>query len=243
MKRLWLLLAFGVCVPFCFAQQESGNVRRGNKAYEDGKFVDAEVEYRKGLEKNSKSFSGAFNLGNALYRQEKYPEAAQQFRTAATLAGTDKERVAAAYHNTGNSLLQAGEYAQSIEAYKEALRNNPNDGETRYNLVYAQHLLKQQQQEQQQQNQNQENQQQQQQDQQDQQQEQQDNQNQQDEQDQQNQDDRQQQQQQDQQQERMSKEQAEEILNALEQDERNTQEKAKEAQMQKGKRYKVDKDW
>lgn len=241
MKRLWLLLALGVCVPFCFAQQESGNVRRGNKAYEEQKFVDAEVEYRKGLEKNSKSFSGAFNLGNALYRQEKYPEAAQQFRTAATLAGTDKERVAAAYHNTGNSLLQAGEYAQSIEAYKEALRNNPNDDDTRYNLVYAQHLLKQQQQEQQQQNQNQnqQNQNQQQQEQQ------QDEQNQQDEQDQQNQDDRQQQQPQDQQQqqEQMSKEQAEEILNALGQDERKTQEKAKEAQMQKGKRYKVDKDW
>lgn len=242
MKRLWLLLALGVCVPFCFAQQESGNVRRGNKAYEEQKFVDAEVEYRKGLEKNSKSFSGAFNLGNALYRQEKYPEAAQQFRTAATLAGTDKERVAAAYHNTGNSLLQAGEYAKSIEAYKEALRNNPNDDDTRYNLVYAQHLLKQQQQEQQQQNQNQE---QQQQDQQQDNQNQPDNQNQQDEQDQQNQDDRQQQQPQDQQQqqEQMSKEQAEEILNALGQDERKTQEKAKEAQMQKGKRYKVDKDW
>ena len=77
MKRFSLLFLIVVaCAPLCLAQKESGDVRRGNKAYEKEKFVDAEVDYRKGLEKNNKSFAGAFNLGNALYRQEKFPEAA-----------------------------------------------------------------------------------------------------------------------------------------------------------------------
>ncbi|HPW89848.1 MAG TPA: tetratricopeptide repeat protein [Paludibacteraceae bacterium] len=225
MKRFSILILLFAITPLLFAQKESGDVRRGNSAYNKEKYVDAEVDYRKGLEKNSKSFSGSFNLGNALYRQEKYTEAAEQFQIAVSLAGTDKARIAEAYHNMGNSLLQTGDFAKSIEAYKQALRNNPKDNDTRYNLVYAQHMLK----EQQNQNQNQ------QQEQQQQQQEQQDKNNQEKQEE--------QQQQKQEQQSTMSKERAEEILKALEQDERETQKKVKEAQAQQAKRHRVDKDW
>ena len=238
MKRLvWLCVGLWCAAAPLSAQKESGDVRRGNKAYENEKYVDAEVDYRKGLEQNNKSFSAAFNLGNALYRQQKYPEAIEQFQAAAHLAGDDKQRVASAYHNIGNALLQSGEYAKSIEAYKQALRRNPTDDETRYNLVYAQQMLQQQQQQQQ----NQQDQQQQQQDQQQQNQDQQ--QNQQEQQDNQQDNDQQQNQNQQQNQQQMSQEQAEQILKALEQDERDTQEKVKEAQMRNAKRYKVEKDW
>lgn len=234
MKRLvWLCVGLWCAAAPLSAQKESGDVRRGNKSYENEKYVDAEVDYRKGLEQNNKSFSATFNLGNALYRQQKYPEAIEQFQAAAHLAGDDKQRVASAYHNIGNALLQSGEYAKSIEAYKQALRRNPTDDETRYNLVYAQQMLQQQQQQQQQQ-QNQQDQQQQNQDQQQNQQEQQDNQ---------QDNDQQQNQNQQQNQQQMSQEQAEQILKALEQDERDTQEKVKEAQMRNAKRYKVEKDW
>lgn len=244
MKRLvWLCVGMLWAASPLLAQKESGDVRRGNKAYENEKYVDAEVDYRKGLEQNNKSFSAAFNLGNALYRQQKYPEAIEQFQAAATLAGDDKQRAASAYHNIGNALLQNGDYAKSIDAYKQALRRNPTDDETRYNLVYAQQLLQQQQQQQNQQDNQQQNQEQQQQQQ---------NQNQQQDQEQQEQDKQQeqqqnqqqdQQQQNQQQQQQMSQEQAEQILKALEQDERDTQEKVKEAQMRNAKRYKVEKDW
>ncbi|MCI7430629.1 MAG: tetratricopeptide repeat protein [Bacteroidales bacterium] len=231
MKRLvWLCVGLWCAAAPLSAQKESGDVRRGNKSYENEKYVDAEVDYRKGLEQNNKSFSATFNLGNALYRQQKYPEAIEQFQAAAHLAGDDKQRVASAYHNIGNALLQSGEYAKSIEAYKQALRRNPTDDETRYNLVYAQQMLQQQQQQQQ----NQQDQQQQNQDQQQNQQEQQDNQ---------QDNDQQQNQNQQQNQQQMSQEQAEQILKALEQDERDTQEKVKEAQMRNAKRYKVEKDW
>lgn len=243
MKRLvWLCVGLWCAAAPLSAQKESGDVRRGNKAYENEKYVDAEVDYRKGLEQNNKSFSAAFNLGNALYRQQKYPEAIEQFQAAAHLAGDDKQRVASAYHNIGNALLQSGEYAKSIEAYKQALRRNPTDDETRYNLVYAQQMLQQQQQ--QQQNQQDQQQQQEQQQQQDQQQQNQDQQqNQQEQQDNQQDNDQQQNQNQQQNQQQMSQEQAEQILKALEQDERDTQEKVKEAQMRNAKRYKVEKDW
>ena len=243
MKRLvWLCVGLWCAAAPLSAQKESGDVRRGNKSYENEKYVDAEVDYRKGLEQNNKSFSAAFNLGNALYRQQKYPEAIEQFQAAAHSAGDDKQRVASAYHNIGNALLQSGEYAKSIEAYKQALRRNPTDDETRYNLVYAQQMLQQQQQ--QQQNQQDQQQQQEQQQQQDQQQQNQDQQqNQQEQQDNQQDNDQQQNQNQQQNQQQMSQEQAEQILKALEQDERDTQEKVKEAQMRNAKRYKVEKDW
>lgn len=235
MKRLvWLCVGLWCAAAPLSAQKESGDVRRGNKSYENEKYVDAEVDYRKGLEQNNKSFSATFNLGNALYRQQKYPEAIEQFQAAAHLAGDDKQRVASAYHNIGNALLQSGEYAKSIEAYKQALRRNPTDDETRYNLVYAQQMLQQQQQQQQNQQDQQQDQQQQNQDQQ---------QNQQEPQDNQQDNDQQQNQNQQQNQQQMSQEQAEQILKALEQDERDTQEKVKEAQMRNAKRYKVEKDW
>lgn len=227
MQRFSILLIMSLLASFVFSQKESGDVRRGNSAYNKEKYVEAEVDYRKGLEKNSKSFSGVFNLGDALYRQEKYAEAVEQFQAAAALAGSDKGRVAAAYHNIGNSFLQSGDFAKSIEAYKNALRNKPTDDETRYNLVYAQQMLQKQQDEQKQdQNKNQ-----------DKKEEKQQQENQKD-QNKENKD-----QQQEQQQTSMSKERAEEILKALEQDERQTQEKVKKAQSQSSKRYRVDKDW
>lgn len=132
-----------------YAQQEGADVRTGNKLYEDGKFTEAEVEYRKGLQKKPDSFEANFNLGNALFRQEKYEEAMKYYGNAAAQTPDDKAKLAAAYHNIGNSLLMGNQVEQSIEAYKQALKNNPADDETRYNLAFAQQMLKQQQQNQQ----------------------------------------------------------------------------------------------
>ncbi len=129
-----------------YAQQEGANVRAGNKLYEDGKFTEAEVEYRKGLQKKPDSFEANFNLGNALFRQEKYEEAMKYYGNAAAQTPDDKAKLAAAYHNIGNSLLMGNQVEQSIEAYKQALKNNPADDETRYNLAFAQQMQKQQQQ-------------------------------------------------------------------------------------------------
>ena len=109
------------------------------------------------MEKNNKSFEANFNLGNALYRQEKYSDALDYFDCAGALSGNDKQKKAAALHNIGNSLLSENKIQGSIEAYKNALRNTPKDNDIRYNMAYAQSLLKKQQQNQQQQQQEKQN--------------------------------------------------------------------------------------
>ena len=255
MKRVYLYIISLCCGLSMTAQTmtESDHIRRGNRLYADSLYEKAEVEYRKALELNPKSVDAMYNLGNALFYQlplsqenasEKGQEAMQQYNAAAKLEA-DKEKLAKIYHNMGTLNYMAQQYQQSVEDYKEALRNNPTDHETRYNLAKAMHMLKkQQEQEQQNQQQNQEQQQEnQEQQQQNQDQQQQDEQQQQ--QEQQNQEQQQQEQQQEQQQQQsdkqISKENAEQILNALMQDEKDIQEKAKKMQQQNGKT--LDKDW
>lgn len=242
MKPIYTILLIAsalLAAPAAMAQKESSDVRRGNKQYEQGNFNEAEVEYRRGLDKNDQSFEAHYNLGDALFRQEKYPEALEQYILAEKqLKGKDgedskkvKERLASTYHNIGNACYAQQQYDKAVAAYQESLRRNPKDNDTRYNLVKAMQQLQQQQQQQnqdQKQDQQQQNDSTQQQQQQPQQQEQQpDNQ----------QNQEQQQQEQDQQ---MDKETAEQILQALEQDEQETQEKL---QRQQGKKRRVEKEW
>ncbi|MBO7267185.1 MAG: tetratricopeptide repeat protein, partial [Bacteroidaceae bacterium] len=217
MTRNIVLLGLSLCCSLtAMAQQmsERDYIRQGNQFYVDSLFEKAEVEYRKALDLNAANTDALFNLGNALFNQvsqtsEKAQEALSQYVTASKLE-TDKARLAHIYHNMGVLLYMAQQYGESVEAYKEALRNNPADHETRYNLAMAMHMNKQQQQQQQQ---NQEQQQQ----------EQQQNQEQEQQQQEQKQEQQQQQEQQAQQQEhdeQISKENAEQILNALMQDEK-----------------------
>lgn len=229
MRYSLMLILLGIS-SLLFAQKEAPDIRHGNRDYNKDNFAEAEVDYRRGLEKNNQSYEAHYNLGDALFRQNKYPEAAEEFMKAAQVIDPkkDKQKTAKTYHNLGNSLFAQQQYDKAITAYQQSLRANPKDNDTRYNMVKAMQMLQQQQQ--QQQNQQNQDQQQQQQDQQQQQQEQEQNQ------DQQQQD--QQQQQQDEQQ--MDQETAEQILQALEQDEQDTQEKL---QRQQGSKRRVEKDW
>lgn len=202
-------------------------LRSGNKLYQDSLFVKAEVDYRKALDQDPKSADAMYNLGNALLMQQKAKEAMEQYE-AASRVETDKAKLAQIYHNMGVILQSSKQYPQCIEAYKQSLRRNPKDNETRYNLALAQKLLKDQQQQQQNQDQQQQKQDQQQDDKQQQQEK--------DRQDQQNKN-----QQQQQQQDQMSKQNAEQLLNAVMQDEKNVQDKVKKAIQMSGK--KLEKDW
>ena len=241
-KKIFLLSAIfcGTLSGVAQTKTEGDYIRSGNKFYVDSLYEKAEIEYRKALEINPKSTDAMYNLGNALFNQipqsqEKGKEAMEQYATAAKLE-SDKAKLAHINHNLGTLLYMAQQYPQSVEAYKESLRNNPNDNETRYNLAKAMYMLKQQQE--QQQDQQQEQQQDQQQDQQQEQQEQQ----QQDQQEQQQNQEQQQEQQSQQDEEQISKENAEQILNALMQDEKDIQEKQKKM-MQQHQGKTLDKDW
>ena len=201
-------------------------LRSGNKLYNDSLFIKAEVDYRKALEINPKSSDAMFNLANALLMQQKAKEAMEQYESVSKIE-KDKEKLAQIYHNMGVILQSGKQYPQCIEAYKESLRNNPKDDETRYNLALAQKLLKDQ--EQNQQNQDQQQQQQEQKE---------DKQEQNKDQQEQNQENQQQQQQN---KNEMSKENAQQLLNAVMQDEKNVQDKVKKQLQIQGK--KLDKDW
>ncbi|MDM8250863.1 tetratricopeptide repeat protein [Phocaeicola barnesiae] len=230
-KGYFILLMLLTVSAVAFGQKTDRDyLRSGNKLYKDSLFVKAEVDYRKALEVNPKSSAAMYNLGNALLMQQKAQEAMEQYQAASRLE-KDKAKLAQIYHNMGVILQSSKKLPECIEAYKESLRNNPHDNETRYNLALAQKQLKDQQQ-----NQNQDKQHEQKQDQK--QDEQQQNK---DQQDQDKKDQQQNNQQQQQNQNEMSKENAEQLLNAAMQDEKNVQDKVKKQIQIQGK--KLDKDW
>ena len=230
LQKIYITAFLCLAVNVVFAQKTDRDyLRSGNKLYNDSLFIKAEVDYRKALEINPKSTDAMFNLGNALLMQQKAKEAMEQYESVSKIE-KDKSKLAQIYHNIGVILQSSKQYPQCIEAYKESLRNNPKDDETRYNLALAQKLLKDQQQQQQNQDQQQQQQQEQQQDQQEQNKDQQE----------QDQKDQQQQQQQNNKNE-MSKENAQQLLNAVMQDEKNVQDKVKKQIQIQGK--KLEKDW
>lgn len=234
----YILLIISACVAIgSYAQRTDRDfVRRGNKLYADSLFVKAEVEYRRALDVNPQSMEAMYNLGNSLLAQQKAEEAMKQYQAAAALIPTggrniavadeDKMKLAQIYHNMGVLLQSSQQLDACIEAYKSALRNNPRDHETRYNLTLA---MKQRQQQQQEQQQNQDQQKEEEKQEQEQQ-------------NQQEQEQQEQQQQQPQEQQDMSKENAEQMLNAIMQDEKEIQEKVQKA-MQEVQPRRFEKDW
>ena len=146
-------------VSVSHAQTVRSHVQEGNSVYEKGKYSDAEVAYKKALEKNPKSHPAQFDLGDALYKQQRYEEAMREYNMA-TSTTQQSNRKAASFYNLGNSLFKSNKLPESIEAYKRTLALNPNDDDARYNLELALERMKQQQQQKknQQQNQKQQNQ-------------------------------------------------------------------------------------
>lgn len=215
-------------------------IREGNRLYDKDKFSQSETSYRKAIDKNKGSVDAVFNAGDALYRQKKYEEAGKQFVQSQSMNDETGKKSESLY-NLGNSLLMAKKLPESIDAYKSSLRINPDNKEAKYNLAYAQDLLREQQEQQNQQDKNNKDQN-----------DQKDNkenkdQNKQDE----SKDDDQKQdqqqnnkdaQQQPQQQQSISKEDAERLLNAIANDEKNVQEKVKLAKASK-ERVRTLKNW
>lgn len=224
-----------MCVGASAQKSYREHLRSGNKLYADSLYDKAEVEYRKAVEIDPNGSEALYNLGNALLRQEKAQEAMDQFTMAAKRA-TDKKNLAEVHHNMGVICQASKDYANAVEYYKQALRENPTDHETRYNLAVAMKQLQNQQQQQQneQQNENKEQEKQEQEQQQNQQQ-------QQEEQQQQEQQQQEKEQQAQENEDEMSKENAEQLLESAMQDEKEVQEKVKKMMQIRGK--KLDKDW
>jgi Ca-activated chloride channel homolog len=150
MKTIFALLC---CLIFAMESNAQANYRlieKGNSAMKKELYSESELSYRKALEKDGKLTTAQYNIGNARYLQEDFEGAAAKFELSAE-AYQNKQDKAAAYHNLGNSLMSQKKYEESINAYKNALKLNPSDMDTKYNLAYAQKMLKKEQEQQQQQ--------------------------------------------------------------------------------------------
>jgi tetratricopeptide (TPR) repeat protein len=120
-----------------FSQEKDKNLFNGNQSFTDKKYSDAEQEYRVTQSKKSpKKAVAGYNLGNSIYRQNQQGEAQIKYIQALETAKTknEKHRI---YHNLGNTFMLEKNYEAAVEAYKNALRNNPFDEETRYNYALA----------------------------------------------------------------------------------------------------------
>ena len=159
MKRTLTLLTLIVMCCGAWGQANRHLLRYGNRSYNKEDYDNAEVHYRRALESDSMDYRGQYNLGNNLYRQKKYDEAARHYDMALPPPQISDQQRAKTLHNKGNAYLKAGmenqgqgmpQLQQAVQAYQEALKIDPKNNDTRYNLAYARRLLQQAQQQQQQ---------------------------------------------------------------------------------------------
>jgi Ca-activated chloride channel homolog len=142
---MFICLLIIISLTTSFGQKERKLVREGVKDYQNDKYPEAEVQFRKALDVKPGLYEADYDIANSLYKQKKYEEAATEFDKLIQ-NNNDPGKRADLYHNLGNSHLMAQQYEKGIEAYKNSLRLRPEDEDTRYNLAYALQKLKEQQQ-------------------------------------------------------------------------------------------------
>lgn len=155
-----LFISFGVYAQNMDKLQHKANklMRSANKSYANENYADAEVDYKKAIATLPNQPETEYNLANAMMQQKRYKEAIKHYEYLAKNSKSQSLK-AKSYHNLGNAFMGISDFAKAVEAYKNSLRINPKDEETRYNLALAQEMLKnQQEQNQNNQNQNQQNQ-------------------------------------------------------------------------------------
>lgn len=141
MKRIIFLLSLLIIYASNLWSQNSIDLlRKGNTKYKEKKYEEAELNYRKSLEVNPNEKRAVYNLGNSLYKQGKYNESMQKYLELINTVKENNEK-AMAYYNLGNSYLKEKKYKESIEQYKNALKLNPSDFDSKYNLEYARRML------------------------------------------------------------------------------------------------------
>jgi Ca-activated chloride channel family protein len=135
-KTLMILFLFASLYSFSQSKTVEKAIQAGNDYYKQQQFAKATEEYNRAVETDPSNNTAKFNQANGLYKQDKTAEAARIFAEVAANA-TDKDVRSKAYYNKGVILSQQKNLEESIEAYKNALRNNPDDKEARENLQKA----------------------------------------------------------------------------------------------------------
>lgn len=148
MKSGMIPLLLMLCIAStAFAQEQARKqnvrpeLRKGNELYKQKKYKEAQSAYAAALQKDPSSYTGMFNIGDALYNDKQY-ENARQALGASAKATKDKKEQARAFHNVGNTFMAEQKWEEAVNAYKQALRLDPTDADTKYNLAYANAMLK-----------------------------------------------------------------------------------------------------
>lgn len=150
-KRAVGAVLFAAALLWCggvSAQQhpERRHLRAGNRSYEAQEYAAGAEAFREALAKEPSSFAAAFNLADALYKQGDYAGAAEVLGALAERSDLTPGQRAKVFHNLGNDMFAQQKLKEAVDFYKQSLRENPADLETKYNLAYVQKLLEEQQQ-------------------------------------------------------------------------------------------------
>lgn len=142
-RKIHFVMLMWLATGTAMAQKtEREYLRKGNRAYQHKSYVEAEVNYRKVLETTPFSAEGLYNLGNAVTLQGKDKEALELYTKAAERCADNPRKQSMIYHNIGDLYMASANYAGAVEAFKQSLRKDPTNDQTRYNLALAQKLLK-----------------------------------------------------------------------------------------------------
>ena len=133
---IWVLSVCMLQIPVAFSQTSNSLIRKGNKLYKKGEFDKSLTEYEQAVKLEPQNALANFNFGNALFRKEKWDDAEKNFQNVIANAREDGIREQG-FYNKGVSLTKQKKLEESIDAYKGALRLNPNDEDARINLQKA----------------------------------------------------------------------------------------------------------
>ena len=144
MKRYLILIACLLAAAGASAQKypERSLVRKGNRAFERGRYERSIERYTHALEATPGTWEAMYNLGNALVAAERYDKSEEMLRAAAADTLRSGDDRAEAYFNLGNVQLSQQKLQEALESYKNSLRMNPADEEAKYNYAYVKSLLK-----------------------------------------------------------------------------------------------------
>lgn len=145
-KLIYILCLTAFAYGSSSAQWIKSDVRRAGKLYKKGNYAAASAEYRRALLKDSLYAKANFGLANSAYQEGHYDQAKSYLERLARTEQLPQRQQADVLHNLGNVAMKQKDYRTAIEAYEESLIRNPQNEATRYNLVLAQRLLKQQEQ-------------------------------------------------------------------------------------------------
>lgn len=142
MKRSIFTILLLVCTVSAFSQKAvRDSLRVGNEAYRQKQYTAAESKYKAAMNMNPMEKMAVYNLGNTYFKQGKWDESIKEYENYLNMEMENAADRGAALHNMGNAYLKKKDLKKALEVYKEALRNNPSDDQTRYNLAVVQKIL------------------------------------------------------------------------------------------------------